>query len=158
MIEKMLVFDMDGTIANLYNVNNWLEDIQAHNARPYRIAKPMYDMSALNAILIGLKNYGWRIAITSWLAKDSTKEYDAEVRKAKTEWLNHYNMPYDELHYYKYGRTKADATRNKSTYQILIDDNEQILQGWSLGSTINAREENVLDKLLELLIEEVDAR
>ena len=29
MNDKVLVFDMDGTIANLYGVNNWLESLRA---------------------------------------------------------------------------------------------------------------------------------
>ena len=28
MYTKMLVFDMDGTIANLYGVSNWLTDLE----------------------------------------------------------------------------------------------------------------------------------
>ena len=28
MMEKVIAFDMDGTIADLYNVNNWLEQLR----------------------------------------------------------------------------------------------------------------------------------
>ena len=38
---KVLVFDMDGTIANLYGVNGWLEDLRNYNPRPYIVAEPM---------------------------------------------------------------------------------------------------------------------
>ena len=31
---KTLVFDMDGTIADLYAVTDWLENIIAENVRP----------------------------------------------------------------------------------------------------------------------------
>lgn len=36
-----IIVDMDGTIANLYHYPNWLERIRAHDASPYREAKPM---------------------------------------------------------------------------------------------------------------------
>ena len=32
---KMIVFDMDGTIADLYGVEGWLEMLEAENAAPY---------------------------------------------------------------------------------------------------------------------------
>ena len=32
--EKWIWFDMDGTIADLYSVDGWLEDLLAFNTRP----------------------------------------------------------------------------------------------------------------------------
>ena len=61
-----------------------------------------------------------------------------------------YNFPYDEIHLVKYGTTKADCTRHKGGFQILVDDNEKIRNGWSLGDTINANED-IIPSLLELL-------
>ena len=152
-MKKTLVFDMDGTIADLYNVANWLEDIRNSNPRPYAIARPLYDMEVLNYILNLLKSQDWEIVVTSWLAKGSTKEYDKLVREVKTEWLEKYNFPFDEIHLVKYGTTKANCTRKKGGYQVLIDDNEQVRNGWHLGSTINANE-NIIDELLKLLVAE----
>ena len=68
---KMLVFDMDGTIADLYGVNGWLDNLMTEDTRPYDIAEPMYDMANLNVILNTLKANGWKIAVTTWLAKNS---------------------------------------------------------------------------------------
>ena len=56
---KYLCFDMDGTIADLYGVENWLNDLRNENARPYRVAKPIYDMDTLNFLLDALKSQGW---------------------------------------------------------------------------------------------------
>ena len=150
---KVLVFDMDGTIANLYGVENWLVDLRAYNPRPYEVATPIYDMDLLNLLLDVLKEQGWIIAITSWLSMDSTAEYDKAVRKAKREWLERYNFPFDEIHLVKYGTTKANCTRHLGGYQILVDDNEKVRNGWNLGGTINANE-NIIDKLMELLLTE----
>lgn len=149
-MEKVLVFDMDGTIANLYGVRNWLDKIQAEDPTPYAIAKPLYDMFMLNAILWTLKNDGWHIVVTTWLAKDSTPEYDTRVRTVKRAWLDRYGFPFDELHMVKYGTTKANCTRHLGGYQILVDDNEDVRNGWHLGDTINANE-NILQALRNLI-------
>ena len=152
-MNKVLVFDMDGTIANLYGVNDWLEMLRTENEKPYKIAEPMYDMDVLASILGLLRICGWSIVVTSWLAKDSTKAYDEKVRKAKKEWLAKYQFPYDEIHLVKYGTTKANCTRNKGGFQILVDDNEKVRKGWTLGDTINANE-NIIEKLVDLLVAE----
>ena len=153
MTEKILVFDMDGTIADFYGVNGWLDYLKESNPTPYIIAKPLYDMVVLTSVLNILKAKGWKIVVTSWLAKDSTKDFDKEVRQAKREWLEEYNFPFDEIHLVKYGTTKANCTRKLGGYQILVDDNEQVRKGWNLGATINANE-NILDKLIDLLVAE----
>ena len=136
---KMLVFDMDGTIANLYGVTGWLEDLKAENTRPYTEAEPLYNMEELAETLNKLRSLGWLICVTTWLAKDATKEYNKAVTEAKKAWLAKYNFPYDEIHCVKYGRTKADCTRNKADFQILIDDNKKVRDGWTLGTTVNAQ-------------------
>ena len=152
-MNRTLVFDMDGTIANLYGVENWLEDLRNFNARPYIVAEPMYDMIELVELLNELKEIGYRIAVTSWLSMNSTKEYDKMVRQAKREWLEKYNFPFDEIHLVAYGTTKANCTRRHGGHQILVDDNEKVRKGWNLGDTINANE-NILEKLVELLLTE----
>lgn len=158
MKNKMLIFDMDGTIADLYAVDGWLEKLRAEDESPYREAEPMVDMEALTAILNILKSLGWKVVVTTWLAKNSTKEYDSKVRQTKKAWLDSFNFPYDNLHMVKYGRTKADCTRKKGGRQILIDDNKKILQGWTLGEVINAKENDILVAVIELLIEELKER
>ena len=147
---KTLVFDMDGTIADFYGVVGWLDYLIEEDTTPYDVALPLYNMVYLNSLLNVLKNQGWRIVITTWLAKDGTKEYNNRTRKAKLEWLEKYDFPYDEIHLVKYGTTKANCTRKLGGYQILIDDNEKVRKGWNLGATINANE-NILKSLENLV-------
>ena len=141
---------MDGTIADLYNVEGWLEMLRAEDATPYIVARPMYNMNNLAALIIQLKNAGWRIVVTTWLSKESSPEYDKKVRTAKKEWLARYNFPYDEIHLVKYGTTKADCTRHHKGYQVLVDDNKAVRDGWHLGATINANQ-NIIHELRALL-------
>jgi len=153
-MNKVLVFDMDGTIADLYGVQGWLEKLRAYDPSPYAEAKPLYDMDELNLILTTLKGLGWMIVVTSWLSKESTPEYDKLVREAKKEWLDAEEFPYDEIHLVKYGTTKANCTRKLGGFQIIVDDNTAVRNGWTLGDTIDARE-NIISSLLALIESEV---
>ena len=138
MDNRTIVFDMDGTIADFYGVKGWLDYLKAEDTTPYEIAKPLYDMVALANLLMTLKADGWKVVVTTWLAKGGTKEYNDRTRKAKLEWLEKYNFPYDEIHLVKYGTTKANCTRKIGGFQVLVDDNEKVRKGWNLGTTINA--------------------
>ena len=149
-MRKVIVFDMDGTIADFYGVEGWLDDLHASNPRPYKIAKPLVDMVVLNELLKLLKAQGWTICVTSWLANGSSKEFDKLVRTAKRNWLVKYDFPYDEIHLVKYGTTKANCTRHHKGYQVLVDDNADVRKGWNLGHTINANKD-ILSALAELL-------
>ena len=156
-MNKTIVFDMDGTIADFYGVDGWLECLQTSNPRPYVEAEPLVDMVTLNSLLNLLRGLGWRVVVTSWLAGGSTSDFDMEVRKAKLEWLKKYRFPYDEVHLVKYGTTKANCTRKLGGYQILVDDNEKVRKGWRLGDTINANE-NIIVEIQKLLIKEYENR
>lgn len=149
-MEKMICFDMDGTIADFYNEINWLNDLISEKVNPYVNATPLYDMKELRNILLNLKAKGWKVAVISWTAKNSSLAYHEKVREAKKDWLKRYNFPADYIHLVKYGTTKAKAVKKKSDYAILIDDNEKVLQGWSLGEKINPTKENLIEKLRAL--------
>lgn len=138
MDNRTIVFDMDGTIADFYGVKGWLDYLKAEDTTPYEVAKPLYDMVALANLLMTLKANGWKVVVTTWLAKGGTKEYNDRTRKAKLDWLAKYNFPYDEIHLVKYGTTKANCTRKIGGFQVLVDDNEKVRKGWNLGATINA--------------------
>lgn len=153
-MNKTLVLDMDGTFVDLYGVENWLEELRSFNPRPYRVAKPLVDLDSFIYVLELLRGLGWRIAITTWLSKESTKEYDDLVRVAKLEWLKSNGIPFDEIHLVKYGTTKANCTRKLGGYQVLVDDNAKIRQGWTLGATIDANDDNLIGRLVELLVAE----
>ncbi len=146
---KMLVFDMDGTIADLYHVDMWLSKLRDEDASPYLEARPLYDMEELTAVLHRLIENGWRIAVTTWLSMGGSAIYNKAVTEAKKTWLAQYNFPYNEFHAVKYGTTKADCTRKKGGYQILVDDNAKVRKGWHLGDTFDATK-NVLDFLKNL--------
>lgn len=151
MINKMICFDMDGTIADLYAVPNWLAKLRAEDASPYAEAAPMWDMAELRDILLKLIAKGWEIRVISWLSKDSTEAYKEAVRQAKREWLARYDFPADKVHLVAYGTTKADCVRRIAEAAILVDDNEKVRNGWHLGETIDPMNGDLLERLKELL-------
>lgn len=151
---KEIIFDMDMTIAALYDVPGWLEMLRAYDPTPYEIAEPMWDMAVLADVLRELQNLGVVITVVSWLSKDSTPEYDRAVRAAKKEWLERYGFPYDHFHGVKYGATKADSVRRYLSPEdeaILFDDNAKVRQGWHLGATYDPVKENIIEILRELI-------
>jgi hypothetical protein len=152
-MNKAIYLDMDGTIANLYGVPDWLPMLRANNPEPYAIALPMVDMQALSDFLFRAKSKGYIIGIISWLSMKSTKAYDRQVRNAKAKWItDNFTVRFDEIHMVKYGTPKH--TLAKVRKGILIDDNDEICSAWENygGTAINARASNWLDEL-RLLIE-----
>lgn len=148
---KMICFDMDGTIADLYSVPDWLRKLRAEDPSPYLEAEPMWDMEKLAEILRRLVAQGWQIRVISWLSKDSSEGYKTAVREAKLAWLKRYNFPYDSAHLVAYGTTKADCVRRVATAAILVDDNQKVRNGWSLGETIDPTDGDLLKKLENLV-------
>ena len=126
-----IYFDMDGTIADLYGVENWLDYLLEKNVLPYEIAKPLLRLSTLARLLNRLQNEGYKIGIISWLAKNSSDDYDVAVTKAKENWLNKHlaSVKFDTIHIVKYGTPKESFA--KSENDILFDDEEKNRNNWT---------------------------
>lgn len=148
-MKKTIWFDMDGTIADLYSVENWLPKLRAEDASPYAEAAVMHNMSLLARYLNKLQTLGYTIGIITWLAKDSTREYDEAVKQAKSEWLqlHLHSVTFNEVYMVNYGIPKS-IFMNTDT-DILFDDNEEIRNEWT-GETYEPIEIfTVLKKLLQ---------
>ena len=131
MTTTTIFFDMDGTIADLYNVENWLDYLIASDALPYEIAKPLVRLNALARILNRLQRQGYRVGVISWLAKNSNTAYDEKVTRAKREWLKKHlaSVNFDEIHIVAYGTPKQ--TFAKTENDILFDDEEKNRNDWT---------------------------
>lgn len=150
-MNKMICFDMDGTLADFYSVPCWLAKLEAENSSPYEEAAPMWDMEELRQVLLKLIETGWEVRVISWLAKNSSEEYKEAVRQAKMNWLKRYNFPISKAHLVAYGTTKADCVRRRTDAAILIDDDEKVRKGWHLGRTIDPQDCNLIEELKKLL-------
>lgn len=130
--------DMDGTIADLYGVENWLEMLINHDETPYAIAKPLVRMATLARLLNKAQRNGYEICVVTALAKNSNTEYDERVIEAKKVWLRTHlkSVQFDEVRFVPYTFTKNDVN---SGNDILFDDEERHLTAWT-GTAIHATE------------------
>lgn len=140
-------FDLDGTLAGLYGVPNWLTYLENHNPYPYAIATPLVNMAVLARKLNSLQRKGYRISIISWLAKSSTTEYDACVAVAKEQWLVQHlpSVNWDEVHIVPYGTPKEQFCTTPA--DILFDDEERNRKSWT-GKAFDVH--NILEVLSTL--------
>lgn len=125
---RKVYFDMDGTIANLYAVEGWLESLRAERTKPYREAKPMVNMRALGRELNRLQEAGYIIGVITWLSKDGTEEYNARTTETKKKWLEKHlgAVNFDEFHALEYGTPKEFYGEG-----ILFDDEEYNRKEWA---------------------------
>jgi hypothetical protein len=151
MKEKWIWFDMDGTIADLYGVEGWLDDLINLNTRPYEKAKLLYDNADLLYMLGLLREKGYHIGVISWGSKAKNTDFDKEVEYVKREWLYDKCISdfLDRIIVTAYGVRKADTCRKYGS-GILVDDEEQNRKAWDLGRTINANE-NIIEALKALV-------
>ena len=78
---------MDGTIADLYGVPNWLEDLLHEDVRPYAEARPLVNLRLLARLLNKLTREGWTVNVISWTSRNGSPEYNEAVRQVKIRWL-----------------------------------------------------------------------
>jgi len=141
-----IFFDMDGTIADLYGVNNWLDYLLASDTLPYEIAKPLVKLNSLARILNRLQRNGYKIGIISWLSKSGSDEYNSAVAEVKRNWLKKHlaSVSFDEIHIVKYGTPKQVFA--KTTNDILFDDEKPNRDNWT-GKAFD------VDEIIEILKE-----
>ena len=144
MMNTTIYFDMDGTIANLYGVKNWLNYLRNNDETPYTIAEPLVRLASLARVLNNLQRKGYKIGIISWLAKNSSTDYDEKVTKAKRAWLNKHlhSVTFDEINIVTYGTPKQRFA--KTNNDILFDDEAKNRNDWT-GKAFDAT--NIIETL-----------
>lgn len=147
---KAIYFDMDGTIADLYGYEGWLDMLHNEDTEPYEKCGVLVDVEKLSEVLNAFVSLGVTIGIISWGAMGGSKEYCKRTRKAKKEWCNSY-FPgiFSEFHVVKYDTPKHHVRNIKDS--ILVDDNDDVRNAWK-GDTIDAKKDIV--KALQELLEE----
>lgn len=126
-----ICFDMDGTIANLYGVENWLAYLIAEDVKPYREAEVLVNMNSLARILNRLQRNGHEIGVISWTAKNGSEHYNKAVESVKREWLKEHlaSVKFDFIAVVPYGYNKSNFANSEN--DILFDDEEQNRKAWS---------------------------
>lgn len=147
---KAIYFDMDGTIADLYSVEDWEAKLNREDVTPYEEAAALCNMKELNEVCEKLQTLGIVIGVISWLAIGGSKEYNKETRRAKKEWIRRNFPTVEEVHVIKFGTPKHYTCKIKED-AILVDDNNEVRERWTRGETINPTCEDIVEKLHEVL-------
>lgn len=121
-------FDMDGTIADFYGVDGWLDDLIAENVRPYEICKPLVNMSLLARLIHKAQANGDKVGIISWTSKGGSDDFNFCVSLVKQLWLMEHlpSVVWDVVKIVPYGTNKKMACGDG----ILFDDEEGNRNAW----------------------------
>lgn len=129
-------FDMDGTIADFYSVDGWLDMLIAEDENPYKIARPLVNMSRLARTIHKMQAHGIEVGIISWASRGASAEYAKRIESAKIEWL-HTHLPsvtFDSINVIPYGTPKSTCGNG-----ILFDDEERNRVEWR-GESFSEKE------------------
>lgn len=146
---KKIVFDMDGTIADLYGRSDWLERIQG--SRPvFADLQPMVNMEEVNSLCEQLEEKGYEIIIITWTPMYASKNYKNACRLEKKEWLKKYFPMVKNIHMVQYGTYKHHVIKGIPN-ALLFDDNMKIRKLWKNFGGVAKNETKIIETLKELL-------
>ena len=128
-----VLLDMDGTIADTYNVPNWLDQLRNESVKPFEMAKPLITEDKLLTMF-----QDEHIIVYTMLPKGVPlgTPYANACQQAKREWLDkHFPNLQSAIIFREYGDDKSmeDITKNC----LLVDDNPSIRANFN-GYTLSA--------------------
>lgn len=125
-MKKIVYFDMDGTIADLYGVENVFKRLDALDASVYLEAEPIQEYIQM---IRDFHHMGYEVNILSCLGMISEEVFDKNTKENKDKWLDKYvGCEYINKRIY------IPNTKHKEEYidaiGILVDDDERVLVNW----------------------------
>lgn len=148
---QAIYFDMDGTIADLYSVPNWLEMLHAEDETPYKICKSLVPVKKFSQMVKAFQAKGVTVGVISWSAMGGSNAYTKRVKAAKMEWFKKtFNVPVNEFHVVKYG-TPKHSVKKVGGNCLLVDDSKQVRAKWN-GETLDATNTKAMMNALEKIL------
>lgn len=133
-LPMVIYFDLDGTLADLYSVPDWLDKLHAEDTEPYSKAAIIHP--TLPSLLNALRAAGATLGVISWGAMGGSNGYTKLTKAAKLEWCNrHFGNVFSEFHVIKYGTPKSKAAKHRNA--ILVDDNAKVRTSWENSKAAN---------------------
>lgn len=130
-MKKIKVYlDMDGTIADLYGKENWLECLRTEKDNTFSDLRPMITQEQL---FNSFPKESYDIRILSMTPLGASKPFCERVIQEKNAWLDEHFPVLKKRIYQKYGHNK---NLKGCANAILIDDNEAIRKSWK-GIALN---------------------
>lgn len=142
-------FDMDGTLVNLYGVENWLSMLQNEDTTPYEVARPLVDFRVLARLLNKLVAQGATINIISWTSKSGSPAYNAAVAKVKRDYLKRHlpSVNFSNIFIVPYGTPKYTLAKG-----ILFDDEDRNRSDWRKHNGTYSFDETDIINTLKALV------
>jgi len=117
---KKVYLDMDGTIANLYNIKNWLPRLRNEDKNIFLECEPLINEKTLFELF---PSNQYEIIILTMTPMNCSKEYHNQVIEQKCKWLEIYFPNLKKRIFKRYGHNKNLKNCGNA---ILIDDSEVI--------------------------------
>lgn len=129
-----IYMDLDGTLADFYSVDNWLQKILENDSSPYREARPLYNFSYLAKLIHKCQKKGIEFSIISWGSKNSTENFLTAVADEKRQWLKTHlpSVNFSQIIIVPYGTPKENY--KNSRFDILFDDEQTNRKNWKNGA------------------------
>lgn len=129
-----IYFDLDGTLADFYSVDNWLTKILENDSSPYREARPLHNFSQLAKLMHKCQEKGIEFSIISWGSKNSTEKFLTAVADEKRRWLKIHlpSVNFSQIIIVPYGTPKENY--KNSHFDILFDDEQTNRKNWKNGA------------------------
>lgn len=154
-----IYFDLDGTVYNLYGVNNWLARLRNEDATAYNEGEFLHKETYNHFLEIcsQLSSLGVQFGVITWLAMQSSPEYEEEVTEIKREWVEEYLPFVTEFNAQSYGIPKQNAIQKRAKRMYLIDDSTEVCEMWQTNKqriAINVNDRfTALDALIQIFNE-----
>jgi hypothetical protein len=150
-----VIFDMDGTIYDLYSIPGWLESIHQEDASIFLTGQSMGNLEEIKILIKKLileKNVNFELA--TWLPKDASEEYGLAVIEAKLRWCASQKLPslFENIHFLEYGTPKSEVVFLDTSEVILFDDNIEVREEFIAQGGIAFCEKEIAQVLRALLI------
>ena len=140
---KGIFFDLDGTIAELYKVEGWLESLRSNDWSVYRKCAPRHNYQRINTAIEALIENGWQVGVITWASKGIGWGTDLdEIARVKFDWLCRFFPALADGRFacIPYGYSKADFLEEMGdAYNVayLVDDNKEVRHDWRSHSHNN---------------------
>ena len=151
-----IYFDLDGTLFDLYNKENWLTNIQAEKSGvfcgDYRLFHNSFYETIKQLILFGVE-----FGVITWTPMGVSPEYEEICRQEKINWIKQFIPFVTEINICSYGIPKQNTIKKKAKTMYLIDDNMEVCNMWEttanrIAINVNYKNKFTVEKaLLEIL-------
>ena len=154
-----IYFDLDGTVYDLYNVENWLEKLRSEDASVFLEGDFIGDYNRFKTVCEKLVSVGVQFEVITWLPMQASEEYEIECTEVKREWVKKF-MPFvTEFTAQSYGIPKQNAIKKRAKTMYLLDDNKEVCEMWKtdkMRKAINVnRDELTTIEALEMIYCEI---